>query len=85
MVCQGPLITQSSNHPEYANHQYIWIPQGALSIGGCCLYECGCCKDALGLPLYLCMSLLYAPFHVITYKSRGRAVFLSLVSLLCSF
>ena len=30
--------------------------------------------------------MLYAPFHVITYKSRGiNSHFLSLVSLLCSF
>ena len=57
MVCQGPLITQSSNHPEYAQRPVHVDSPGALSSGGCCLYECGHCKDELGLPLYLCVSV----------------------------
>ena len=57
MVCQGPLITQSSNHPEYAQWPVHVDSPGALSSGGCCLYECGHCKDELGLPLYLCVSV----------------------------
>ena len=62
MVCQGPLITQSSNHPEYAQPPVHMDSPGALSSGGCCLYECGRCKDELGLPLYLCVYVLRDPW-----------------------